>query len=57
MDELLLPLFPLDVGFLPAGLLPLHIFEDRCKQMTSDCLESLPARAERGAGFWDGPAQ
>jgi len=38
MDDLLLPLFPLDVVLLPQELLPLHIFEDRYKQMIGECL-------------------
>jgi Lon protease-like protein len=44
MEELLLPLFPLELVLLPGELLPLHIFEDRYKQMISDCLEGLPSR-------------
>jgi len=38
MDELLLPLFPLEMVLLPGERLPLHIFEDRYKQMIGDCL-------------------
>ena len=44
MDELLLPLFPLDVVLLPEELLPLHIFEERYKQMIGRCL------AAKGSG-------
>ena len=33
-----IPLFPLGLVLLPDMLLPLHIFEDRYKQMISDCL-------------------
>jgi len=40
VQELLLPLFPLDVVLLPQELLPLHIFEDRYKEMIGECLES-----------------
>ncbi len=40
MDELLLPLFPLEVVLLPEERLPLHIFEERYKQMIRDCLEA-----------------
>jgi len=40
MDELLLPLFPLDVVLLPEELLPLHIFEERYKQMIGRCLQA-----------------
>ncbi len=38
MEGLLLPLFPLDIVLLPQELLPLHIFEERYKQMVGDCL-------------------
>jgi len=38
MEELLLPLFPLDLVLLPEEPLPLHIFEERYKQMIGDCL-------------------
>ena len=34
----LLPLFPLDVVLLPGTPLPLHIFEPRYKEMTTECL-------------------
>jgi Lon protease-like protein len=37
MEDLLLPLFPLDVVLLPQELLPLHIFEERYKQMIGEC--------------------
>ena len=39
MKELLLPLFPLQVVLFPRVILPLHIFEDRYKQMIGECLE------------------
>ena len=45
LDELLLPLFPLELVLLPEESLPLHIFEERYKQMISDCLD-----AEVGSG-------
>jgi Lon protease-like protein len=45
MDDLLLPLFPLDVVLLPQELLPLHIFEERYKQMIGECLEAKTASA------------
>ena len=32
-------LFPLDVVMFPGALLPLHIFEERYKQMVAECLE------------------
>jgi Lon protease-like protein len=34
------PLFPLGLVALPAELIPLHIFEERYKQMMGECLES-----------------
>jgi Lon protease-like protein len=40
MDELLLPLFPLDAVLLPEGPLPLHISEDRYKLMIRECLKA-----------------
>jgi Lon protease-like protein len=46
MDDLLLPLFPLEVVLLPQESLPLHIFEERYKDMIA---ESLEAQA-RGTG-------
>ena len=35
-----IPLFPLDVVLMPGAPLPLHIFEERYKQMVNECLES-----------------
>lgn len=40
MPELLLPLFPLQVVLLPEEPLPLHIFEERYKQLIGECLEA-----------------
>ena len=40
MEENLLPLFPLEVVFLPEQPLPLHIFEDRYKTMVGECLQA-----------------
>ena len=40
MKELLLPLFPLQVVLFPRTALPLHIFEERYKQMIAECLEN-----------------
>lgn len=40
MDELLIPLFPLEVVLYPGQPLPLHIFEERYKQMIGECLEN-----------------
>ncbi len=39
MDDLL-PLFPLEVVLLPGESLPLHIFEDRYKEMIGECLKA-----------------
>jgi Lon protease-like protein len=36
----LLPLFPLDLVLLPQTILPLHIFEERYKEMIRDCLDN-----------------
>ncbi|MBZ5602045.1 MAG: LON peptidase substrate-binding domain-containing protein [Acidobacteriia bacterium] len=38
MQEGLLPLFPLQVVLLPGGELPLHIFEDRYKEMIGEVI-------------------
>ncbi len=35
-----IPLFPLDVVLFPAAPLPLHIFEERYKEMIGDCIET-----------------
>lgn len=35
-----LPLFPLDMVLLPHRRVPLHIFEERYKQMIGECLEN-----------------
>ena len=40
MDELLLSLFPLEVVLFPGQTLPLHIFEERYKEMIGECLEN-----------------
>jgi uncharacterized protein len=34
-----LPLFPLNTVLFPGGTLPLHIFEERYKQMIGECLD------------------
>ena len=44
----LIPLFPLSVVLLPSMPLPLHIFEDRYKEMMS---EDYPAKGEFGVVF------
>ena len=48
MDETLLPLFPLEVVLMPEAPLPLHIFEDRYKEMIGMCLKAGedPSRKE-----------
>ncbi len=43
-----IPLFPLSVVLLPAMPLPLHIFEDRYKEMMG---EIIPAKSEFGVVF------
>ncbi len=40
MEQRLLPLFPLQVVLFPRTTLPLHIFEDRYKEMMGDVVES-----------------
>jgi Lon protease-like protein len=40
MEEILLPLFPLEVVLLPEEPLSLHIFEERCKTIIGECLEA-----------------
>jgi Lon protease-like protein len=39
MQDGLLPLFPLQVVLLPGGQLPLHIFEDRYKEMIGEVIK------------------
>ncbi|MGK0312450.1 MAG: Lon protease-like protein, partial [Ilumatobacter sp.] len=33
-----IPMFPLGMVLLPGGILPLHVFEPRYRQMVVDCL-------------------
>jgi len=40
MEEMLLPLFPLELVLLPEEPLPLHIFEDRYREMIGECLRA-----------------
>jgi len=40
MEDLLLPLFPLELVLFPEEPLPLHIFEERYKEMIGDCLRA-----------------
>src|SRR5262245_991779 len=43
--EVLLPVFPLQVVLFPRTEIPLHIFEERYKEMIGECIE---ARSEFG---------
>ena len=43
MDDLLLPLFPLEAVLLPEEPLSLHIFEERYKLMVRECLQAKSA--------------
>ena len=45
-----IPLFPLNIVLLPGAPLPLHIFEDRYKQMVDECLQQ---ESEFGMVFAD----
>lgn len=40
MEDLLIPLFPLELVLFPGQRLPLHIFEDRYKTMIGECLQT-----------------
>jgi len=40
-SDIMLPLFPLNVVLLPGTLLPLHIFEERYKEMIGECLSEM----------------
>lgn len=52
MDELSrIPLFPLGIVLLPGLPLPLHIFEDRYKEMIAACIEH---NIEFGVVYYDG---
>jgi len=47
MEEILLPLFPLEVVLLPEESLPLHIFEDRYREMIGECLRAKASGSGR----------
>jgi Lon protease-like protein len=51
-ETMKIPLFPLDVVLFPGAPLPLHIFEDRYKEMVAECLtqdcDFGVVRAQRG---------
>lgn len=52
MEELLLPLFPLDIVLFPEERLPLHIFEERYKLMVRHCMgEQAKGNADREFGI------
>jgi Lon protease-like protein len=52
MEELLLPLFPLELVLFPEERLPLHIFEERYRLMVRHCLgEESKAGAEHEFGI------
>lgn len=38
-EERIIPLFPLGIVALPGAPIPLHIFEERYKEMISRCIE------------------
>ncbi len=50
-DTIRIPLFPLGVVVLPQMILPLHIFEERYKQMIGEC---IAADTAFGIVFFDG---
>lgn len=54
MEEAVLPLFPLNVVLLPGSALPLHIFEERYRQLIRECQESK--WQEFGVNFVDSKA-
>ncbi len=43
MEELLIPIFPLELVLFPGQRVPLHIFEDRYKTMVRECLDTEKA--------------
>jgi Lon protease-like protein len=43
-----MPMFPLGTVLLPGGVLPLHVFEPRYRQLVIDCLADDTANAEFG---------
>jgi Lon protease-like protein len=45
------PLFPLGIVALPSERIPLHIFEDRYRQMIERCLAAAPGSLEREFGI------
>jgi len=47
MDETFLPLFPLELVLLPEQPLPLHIFEERYREMIGECLKAKSSGSGR----------
>jgi Lon protease-like protein len=47
MDETFLPLFPLELVLLPEQPLPLHIFEERYREMIGECLRAKTSGSGR----------
>ena len=47
MEEIFLPLFPLDIVLLPEEMLPLHIFEERYREMIGECLRAKTSGSGR----------
>jgi Lon protease-like protein len=41
-DPTTMPMFPLGSVLVPSMVLPLHVFEERYRQMVRDCLEGTP---------------
>ncbi|MFP5256785.1 MAG: LON peptidase substrate-binding domain-containing protein [Acidimicrobiia bacterium] len=56
-----LPMFPLGTTLVPGGVLPLHVFEERYRQMVRDCLADVPefgvVLIERGSEVGGGDAR
>ena len=53
MQQELLPLFPLQVVLFPRTALPLHIFEERYKQMIEDVLRGKSEFGRKAKAIWD----
>ncbi len=49
--EIKIPIFPLGVVLMPNGLLPLHIFEERYKEMINESLRSMHGSREEQNDF------
>ncbi len=44
IDEIIIPIFPLDLIVLPGEPVPLHIFEPRYKQLLTDCAPTIGSK-------------